>query len=204
MWGNSEPFSVWVERTHQQLIARQPADVPCGSCTACCRAGQFIHVSAAEPAFQAIPQELLVPAIGAEGEYLLGHNDDGACPMLVDDRCSIYAERPHTCRTYDCRIFSAADVYPDHTQPEIAARARDWSFENETDQGETEAHTAVKTAALFLRHHAQSVFGTPVNEIQLSLSALKVRDLFQTGSAGFDPAEPNEPLLTAVKALLQP
>jgi hypothetical protein len=25
--------------------------------------------------------------------------------MLVDDRCSIYEDRPRACRTYDCRIL---------------------------------------------------------------------------------------------------
>ena len=30
--------------------------------------------------------------------------------MLVDGRCSIYEHRPRTCRTYDCRIFTATGL----------------------------------------------------------------------------------------------
>lgn len=198
MWSNSETFDDWVAKTHQQLIAKEAADVPCEDCTACCRAGQFIHVHVDEPAFKVIPQDLLVPVPGNAQLYLMGHNQDGNCPMLVDDRCSIYALRPHTCRVYDCRIFSAAKIFPDATQPEIAARARDWVFAN--DPASDALAKAVKTAATFLQEHQQDLFGTQVNEIQLSLSALKVRDLFVQQ----DPAQAAPDLLTAVKAVLQP
>ena len=72
----------------------------------------------------ASPKELLFPApLMPEGHVVLGHDERGHCPMLVDGRCSIYADRPRTCRTYDCRVFAATG----HRRPSdglIAERAR--------------------------------------------------------------------------------
>lgn len=207
MWGNTESFSDWAERTHQQLIAREPATVPCGTCTACCRAGQFIHVDAREAAAEVIPAEYLVPAPGAPGQLLLGHLPNGACPMLIHEQCSIYADRPLACRTYDCRIFAAADVYPDGPQQEIAERARTWSFKYR-DDSDRAYHQAVKNAARFLDHHSQTLFGGPVNEIQISLAALKLRKLFnqqaERTQSDYDPAGEPTDFIERAKAVLQP
>jgi Fe-S-cluster containining protein len=46
--------------------------------------------------------------------------------MFVDGACSVYEHRPRTCRTYDCRVFAAADVVPD--KPAIARRVEQWRF----------------------------------------------------------------------------
>ena len=45
-----------------------------------------------------------------KGNMLLGYDENGHCPMLIDDKCSIYEHRPITCRSYDCRIFPAAGI----------------------------------------------------------------------------------------------
>ena len=57
----------------------------------------------------------------------MGYDEHGRCPMLVDGQCSIYAHRPRACRTYDCRVYAAAGVVPDH-QPAVAVRVREWRF----------------------------------------------------------------------------
>ena len=57
----------------------------------------------------------------------MGYDQDGCCPMLVDDACTIYASRPRTCRVYDCRLFAALGRVNDDT-PMIAARIRSWEF----------------------------------------------------------------------------
>jgi Fe-S-cluster containining protein len=77
--------------------------VPCGSCNACCKiydvdlcpwesgAGLDYHVD-------------------ANGKRVLRRNADGSCVHLIDNRCSVYAQRPLTCATYDCRTMSIAGV----------------------------------------------------------------------------------------------
>jgi Fe-S-cluster containining protein len=105
------------------------ADVPCGSCTACCTSSQFIHVEPDERATLArIPAALLFPAPGKpKGHVLLGYDEHGRCPMFVDGGCSIYDHRPRTCRAYDCRVFAATGIVPD--QPAVADRVRTWRFD---------------------------------------------------------------------------
>ena len=85
---------------------------PCGGCTACCTSSQFVHIEPDETrTLSRIPAALLFPAPGLpRGHRLMGYDENGHCPMLVDATCSIYADRPRTCRTYDCRIFPAADI----------------------------------------------------------------------------------------------
>jgi hypothetical protein len=128
------------------LAGSSPADVPCGECTACCTSSQFVHVGPDETATLArIPPALLFPAPGLpDGHVLLGYDSSGRCPLLVDGGCSIYDDRPRTCRTYDCRVFTAADVEPD--KPLIAARVRSWRFTYDTP-GSRSSHDAVRAAA---------------------------------------------------------
>ena len=110
------------------------ADVPCGTCVACCASGQFVHVGPDEADTLAhIPTALLFDAPRGLGK-LMGYDEQGRCPMLTDSGCSIYDHRPQTCRTYDCRIFEAAGVRAD--QPLIRERADRWRFDiaDETEQ----------------------------------------------------------------------
>src|SRR5204862_263741 len=78
-----------------------------------------------------IPPALLFPAPRMPaGHVLLGYDENGCCPMLVDGGCSIYDHRPRTCRTYDCRVFPAAgiDISDDGDKGPIAHQARRWRF----------------------------------------------------------------------------
>jgi uncharacterized protein len=123
-------FSEWLSAMTSALRGERSADVPCDGCTACCRASQFVHIASDETDTLAhIPAELLLPAPGRPGHVLLGYDERGHCPMLVDDRCTIYEHRPRTCRTYDCRVFAATGVTPDASQPAIAARVSTWRFD---------------------------------------------------------------------------
>src|SRR4051794_37734314 len=105
-------FSPWLTGMRGALRGEGGSDVPCGGCTACCRSSQFVHIGPDEVETLAhIPTELLFPAPRLpRGHLLLGYDERGHCPMLVDDKCSIYEHRPRTCRTYDCRVFPAAGV----------------------------------------------------------------------------------------------
>ena len=118
-------FSEWLDGFNPA----SDADVPCGACTACCTSSQFVHIAPDETETLAhIPGELRFRAPGLpKGHFVLGYDERGHCPMLVDGDCSIYEHRPRTCRTYDCRVFTVTGVVPD--QPAIAERAGDWEFE---------------------------------------------------------------------------
>ena len=126
-------FSAWLGGMQAALRGEQGSDVPCGTCTACCTSSQFVHIEPDETDTLAhIPSELLFPAPRApRGHVLMGYDERGHCPMLVDAKCSIYAHRPRTCRTYDCRIFPATGVEvdaDDGTKAAIGFQSRRWRF----------------------------------------------------------------------------
>jgi Fe-S-cluster containining protein len=139
-------FGQWLADTRAAIRGERDADVPCGDCTACCTASQFIHVGPDErETLAVIPRGLLFAAPGfPAGHVLMGYDDEGRCPMFVDGRCSIYENRPRTCRTYDCRIYAATDVVP--ADPAIAARVRQWEFDHSTPQG-VQTHERLKQRA---------------------------------------------------------
>jgi len=42
--------------------------------------------------------------VSDDGQAVLAKREDGCCVYLVDNKCSIYADRPVVCKWYDCRI----------------------------------------------------------------------------------------------------
>jgi uncharacterized protein len=151
-------FAAWLRDIEAALRGARDADVPCGTCTACCASSQFVHVAPDETdALAHIPHELLFPAPRMPaGHVILGYDEQGRCPMLRDDGCSIYEHRPQTCRTYDCRVFPATGIEPDGDQVLIARRARRWRFDLPTEADRAE-HEALRSAAASLPEDA----GTP-------------------------------------------
>jgi Fe-S-cluster containining protein len=175
-------FSAWLRVAMGNQRHAAEVDVPCGACTACCRASYFIHIEPDESATLArIPAPLLFPAPGLPaGHVVLGHDEDGHCPMLVDDQCSIYDHRPRTCRSFDCRVFSAAGLEP--TQADMRARTQRWRFDYADDRARL-AHAAVRAASRFLRAHAQSFpHGIPGSPAQLADLSLRVHEVFLTAN----------------------
>jgi Fe-S-cluster containining protein len=174
-------FSPWLAGMKRALRGDADSDVPCGGCTACCTSSQFVHIGPDEAdALAQIPDELLFPAPGMPaGHVLLGYDERGHCPMLIDGACSIYAHRPRTCRTYDCRVFPAAGVEVDDGKIDIARRVSRWTFSHPADIDRTE-HDAVRAAARFLRAHADEFpdGAIPSNPTQLAVLAVEVHDGF--------------------------
>jgi len=127
-----------------------------------------------------IPAKLLFPAPGLpRGHVLLGYDDRGHCPMLVDGRCSIYEQRPRTCRTYDCRVFPATAVSADDDKIFIVRQSRRWAFRFPTDTDRLE-HEAVRAAATFLGERREELPARvrPANATQLAVLALEVHPVF--------------------------
>jgi Fe-S-cluster containining protein len=176
-------FSAWVRSLQGALGHEAASDVPCGSCTACCSSSQFVHIDPDETDTLAhIPGELLFPAPRLPaGHVLLGYDDDGRCPLLGSSGCSIYDHRPRTCRTYDCRVFTAADVEVDDPDKAlIAERVRRWRFSYPTETDRVE-HDAVRAAALFLDDHPElSPHGGtgPATSTGRAVAAVAVHDVF--------------------------
>jgi Fe-S-cluster containining protein len=139
------PFGRWLGDMRRALRGEQDADVPCGSCTACCRAAQFVHIGLDETdALAHVPAALLVAAPGRPGSVVMGFDERGHCPMLGAVGCTIYAHRPRACRMYDCRVYAATGVEPD--DPGVAERVRRWRFTTATDD-ERAAQADLRAAA---------------------------------------------------------
>ena len=175
-------FSRWLRGMQAALRGRAASDVPCGECTACCRSAQFVHIAPdEETTLAAIPPELLFPAPRLPaGHVVLGYDDQGRCPMLVESGCSIYSARPRACRTYDCRVFAATGTGPTD-QPLVGERVQRWRFSNPSpvDAAEQEA---VRAAAAFLAAHPELLAdGAPTS--QQAIAAIELHDLFLTPDA---------------------
>jgi Fe-S-cluster containining protein len=192
-------FSAWLHGTEASLQSGNGgAEVPCGACRGCCRSSMFIHIKPEETqTIKRIPRALLFPAPDRpKGHVLMGYNDKGHCPMLIDNQCSIYEDRPQTCRDYDCRIFAATGISVDQqSQPEIAQRVREWAF-NFEDEGSREEDRVLKEAAAFLEKNRE-LFppgSVPNNPVQLAVLAVRIYRLFSglTAQIGKDAAGHSE------------
>jgi len=175
-------FSSWLGRIRSAQIKDNGIDVPCGECNACCKASYFIHVRPEETnTLSRIPGELLFPAPGLpSGHVLMGYDENGRCPMLVDEKCSIYEFRPLTCRNYDCRVFAAAGIEAGKAEKIlINQRIARWKFSYSTMR-DRKLHSAVKAAAQFLQERAgcfpEGV--VPQNTSHQAILAIKVYNVF--------------------------
>jgi len=200
-------FSQWLRGAEASLRSgTMGADVPCGACRGCCRSSMFIHIEPGETlALQRIPRTLLFPAPGLPKDHLLmGYNDQGQCPMLVDSQCSIYEDRPQACRDYDCRVFAATGVAVDEqNQPEIANRVKQWVFEYESAESREE-HKIVRQAAAFLERNRDlfppgSLPGYPV---QLAALAVRIYRVFSEMTAKTSHDEPVSSEAAIARAIL--
>ncbi len=164
------------------LKEKDGMEVPCGDCSACCRSSLFIHIGPDEhQTLAAIPSELLFPAPGRpKGTMLMGFDKSGLCPMFIDDTCSIYENRPLSCRRFDCRIFPAAGLEKNTADKSlITDRAEKWRFEY-ADDSQRREHGALMQAARFLLRYKNRFpdHFVPNTRIQLAVLAVKIADVF--------------------------
>lgn len=174
-------FGRWLQQTR----SGESADVPCGECNACCRASYFIHVGDHEKdTLSKIPKALIFPAPGtAKKLWVMGFDEAGKCPMLQHDSCSIYANRPQTCRDYDCRLFAAANISAssptqEKQKADVDRQVQRWRFSYSSPQDEVK-HNAVKAAAKFLIEQRQSLGDlAPTTPTQIGLASVHIHHLF--------------------------
>lgn len=183
-------FSLWLRGTRRALAEKGSAGVPCGDCTGCCTSSYFIHIGPDESqTLRRIPKKLRFPAPGLpKGQVVLGYDEKGRCPMLKGGTCSIYEDRPQTCRAYDCRVFPAAGIEAgDDGQEMINQRVRRWRFSYPTE-GDRQEHLAVQAATTFLQEHTDCLPDGFVssNPAQLAVLAVKVCDAFFVGAGALE------------------
>jgi uncharacterized protein len=161
-------------------------DVDCGTCRACCTSSYFVHIRPDEARSRVrIDKSLLFPAPGLpEGHFVLGYNKQGVCPMFVNGKCSIYEDRPATCRNFDCRVFSAAGITAGgKDKVRVNEQVRRWKFSYPAE-ADGEEHRAVKAAAEFISGHGPFFpeGRIPHNPSQLAITAIKVYKVFMNSA----------------------
>jgi Fe-S-cluster containining protein len=176
-------FSAWLARSRNALLESSGSDVDCGDCRGCCRSSYFIHIRPEETStLERIDPRLLFAAPAMpRGNVLMGYDEHGRCPMLVGGDCSIYPQRPQTCRRYDCRIFAATGLAAgdEDEKSEINERVRRWRFSYPTEQDRLE-HDAILAAADFIARHPECFPNgmVPTAPSHLALLAIKVYGVF--------------------------
>ncbi|HEX6636997.1 MAG TPA: hypothetical protein VF033_05020, partial [Steroidobacteraceae bacterium] len=93
--------------------------------------------------------------------------------------CSIYPARPETCRTYDCRVFAAAQMDAGPGRPVINQRVARWRFDFPADRDRVEQR-AVAAAAAYLRQHPVRFSGghVPSRPSEVAVLAIKAYEVF--------------------------
>jgi Fe-S-cluster containining protein len=176
-------FSRWLHGYLRAQTQAEPAgDVPCGDCNACCKASYFISIDSDERETIAhIPAVHLTQTTRAgEPTWTLDQSGGACCPMLVDGACSIYAQRPRTCRRFDCRVFAAAAVGLG-TGPRAAVNERvwQWRFDYSTEL-DAACQSAVLAAAAFMQRRADLIDPevAPADTAELAKAAVFIYELF--------------------------
>jgi len=174
-------FSPWLVSVQGAIRGEHGSEVPCAECTACCTSSHFILIeSDEEDTLAHVPETVRFPAPGRPpGDVLMGYDERGHCPMLVDNKCSIYDHRPRVCRSFDCRIFAASGIEVDELDEGIGRRARKWKFDLPTDTDHAE-YQAVRLAGTFLDEQGSQFRGValPVGATQRSALAVALHSLF--------------------------
>ena len=190
-------FSEWLRAMRAALAGSAGMDVACGDCVGCCTSSLYIKVRPHEAdALAAIVEHggALEPAPGDRGEQLMGYDERGHCPMFVDGGCAIYAHRPETCRTYDCRVFTAAGVTAGGLDKSVInARVASWRFEYPTERDRIEQR-AVRAAADYLRQHPVRFPNGRIPSRAAEIAVLAVK----TYSVFLDPPRTDAEISTAI------
>lgn len=98
---NAAGFEAYLEQRWASFVHGE-GNVRCGDCRGCCRADYTIGLSPAEA--EKLPHTVI------DGHAVILPLANGYCPFLIDEACSVYADRPASCRQFDCRDMTMAAV----------------------------------------------------------------------------------------------
>ena len=190
-------FAGWLQQIRAALHGDVGSEVPCGDCVGCCTSSWLIPIRPNENrTLTLIPAASLKHTPGRpQGNWLMGYSANGHCVMFRGGGCGIYADRPQTCRDFDCRIFAAARgiAAGGDDKSAINRRVMNWTFAYPTD-ADRQAATAVRRAAKFLQEHAglfPSTFA-PRSQVAIAVLAIKSYAVFL-----HDDLQPQDPASVA-------
>jgi uncharacterized protein len=170
-------FGNWLALTRASLRGDGGTDVPCGDCVGCCVSSYYIPIRPQDQGMVAkIPVRFLTRVSNQPAAHsMMGYLPDGTCPMLNDNKCTVYRSRPQTCRDYDCRIFAAAGIDAGgDDKAAINKRVREWRFSYSSTHDQA-AHEAVRTAAEFIRHNAVNFPGGRAPSAPTGIAVLAIK-----------------------------
>lgn len=196
-------FDLWLAEIWASFRYGSGSSVPCGTCRGCCTSSYFVHVRPEDDkARTVIPKHLLMPALGMpSGHSLMGYNRNGHCVMLKAGDCSIYARRPSTCRSYDCRIFTAAGLSAGGAEKfRINERVNSWTFQYASSESRNR-HRAIEAAARFIHDQKDCFPGgkVPTEALDLAVLAIKVHPVFLQFRDVSDPRQVAQRIIEASK-----
>jgi uncharacterized protein len=191
-------FSAWLRAMRAALAGGAGMDVACGDCAGCCTSSYFIKVRAHEAeTLRRISTEHFVNVDDvANGDRIMGYGANGHCPMYAPGGCTIYSHRPETCRTFDCRVFTAAGMPAGGDGKSIInERVARWQFEYPGDV-DREEHRAVISAARYIRQHPIRLPGgrVPSRPSEVAVLAVKTYTVF------LDPPRTDAEIVSAIIA----
>lgn len=179
-------FGAWLAGARAALRGAAGSEVPCGDCVGCCVSSYHIALRGNDRVvLRRVPAQFLHQQAEASGDTVawMGFRADGRCPMLGDAGCSVYADRPQTCRDYDCRVFAAAGLLAgDARRAVINERVQAWEF-SFADDNSRAAREAVAAAATFIGEQAAAFprGWVPTGPTGIAVLALKVYTVFLPG-----------------------
>ncbi len=109
---------IWFKQMMDTLSKATSGQTPCkDGCSHCCKMALNITVQEAEAIAKASGKKMTMPPVfyeTSDPKDFEGVN----CPMLVDDRCSVYEVRPFPCKAHYsvdkdnllCRIIPGSDI----------------------------------------------------------------------------------------------
>lgn len=109
------------QRHYAKDVDAGQVKVPCNGCTACCRS-PHMPPELTEEEITKYPDAELNEEFG---KWSLPRKEDGSCVKLIDNKCSIYGDRPKVCRVFDCRVYVAAGLLPGD-DPILAEALNEW------------------------------------------------------------------------------
>lgn len=115
-------FLVWLSRASDVSAGtagpKAGLNVPCGECNLCCGSYLKVTVSEEESNRDSLTIEEYEDKDGNTAKRVL-KDSNGTCVHLTGKGCSVYEDRPATCRVFDCRQRLVANVADKHTRPMV-------------------------------------------------------------------------------------